>query len=89
MLRLLLTVLTILSRQENELKAIEFTHGMRVLYVPNHACGSQSHPDCEEGTVSSANDKYVFVRFDKQVKKFGWHGTTSQACDTDNLRLIP
>jgi len=31
--------------------------GDRVLYVPNHAEGDRSHPDCEWGTISSFNSK--------------------------------
>lgn len=59
--------------------------GMRVAYVPGHAHGDIAHPDVEHGTVSSTNNKYAFVRFDRQVAKFGWDGTTSQACDAEDL----
>lgn len=58
---------------------------MRVRYVPGHAHGDISHPDCEWGTVSSVNDKYAFVKFDRQVSRLGWEGTTSQSCDPDDL----
>jgi hypothetical protein len=27
----------------------------------------------------------VFVKFDRQLEKFGWDGTTSQACDPKDL----
>lgn len=63
----------------------DFTAGDRVAYVPLHAGGWIEHPDVEYGTVSSTNDVNVFVKFDKQLKKFGWQGTTSQSCDPDSL----
>lgn len=61
---------------------------MRVAYIPGHAFGDINHPDVERGAISSANDKYIFVRFDKTVKKLGWDGTTSQSCQPDDLTLI-
>ncbi len=39
----------------------------------------------EMGVVSSKNDRFVFVKFSKQLQKFGWDGTTSQACDPSDL----
>jgi hypothetical protein len=58
----------------------------RVAYVPTHACGDLGHPDVERGTVSSIGTVgNVFVKFDAQVAKFGWHGTTSQSCDVRDL----
>lgn len=56
-----------------------------MLYVPGVARGDTGHPACERGTVSSTGEKYVFVKFDKQLEKFGWDGTTSQACDPSDL----
>lgn len=65
-----------------------FKPGDRVVYVPGHAFGDCDHPDCEHGTVSSVGRvNNVFVRFDKQVSKFGWDGTTSESCDVDDLRI--
>jgi hypothetical protein len=58
---------------------------MRVAYVPTHAHGDINHQDVERGTVSSTNDKYAFVKFDKQLSKFGWDGTTSQSCKPEDL----
>jgi len=58
---------------------------MRVAYVPTHAHGDITHRDVEHGTVSSLNTKNVFVKFDKQLLKFGWEGTTSQSCDPRDL----
>ena len=57
----------------------------RVIYIPGHAFGDKNHPDCEHGAVSSSNDKVVFVKFDRQLNKFGWNGTTSQACNPEDL----
>lgn len=70
------------------MKPSDFKPQERVRFIPNHAFGDRSHKDCEFGTVSSVNDKYVFVRFDQHVAKFGWDGATSQACATDNLEKL-
>jgi hypothetical protein len=37
------------------------------------------------GTVSSVNQSFVFVRFDKNVGNLGWAGATSQSCDPRDL----
>lgn len=66
-------------------KIEEIRGPQRVAYVPLHANGDLGHPDVERGTVSSKNEHNVFVKFDKQVKKFGWEGTTSQSCDPSDL----
>lgn len=55
----------------------DFSVGDQVTYVPYHAHGKASHPDCERGVVSSKNDLYVFVRFGCS--------TTGQACKPDQL----
>lgn len=51
--------------------------GMRVVY---RDFGRE-----EVGRISSRNDTYAFVRFDEHVRKFGWDGATSQACDPRDL----
>jgi len=56
----------------------EFKPGERVVYVPYHADGDRSHPDCERGVVTSINDHYVFVQFKP--------GAVSQACKPDQLQ---
>lgn len=61
---------------------------MRVAYVPRHANGDPKHPDVELGTVSSVNSKFAFVKFDRQLHKFGWDGTTSQPCDPGGLQSV-
>ena len=63
----------------------EIKSGMRVVYVPTHAFGDLKHPDVEHGTVSSCNEHYAFVKFDKQLNKLGWAGTTSQSCNPEDL----
>lgn len=66
----------------------QFADGIRVRYIPGHARGDFDHEDCEDGAVSSQNGYSVFVRFDKQVAKFGWDGATSQGCNpTDLVKL--
>jgi len=35
----------------------------KVTYIPAHAHGDASHSDCEQGTISSWNDTYVFVNY--------------------------
>ena len=42
----------------------DFKKGQRVRYIPAHAEGDISHPDCNNGVVSSINDKWVFVKYD-------------------------
>lgn len=65
---------------------INLTAGDRVVYVPLHAKGDVNHPDCEHGRISSFGGiGNVFVKFDAQVERLGWDGTTSQSCDACNL----
>jgi len=42
----------------------------------------------EYGRISSKNDHYIFVKFDKTVAKLGWQGTTSQACLPSTLKRL-
>ena len=67
------------------MKLSEISEKMVVAYVPNHANNDYFHKDVEFGTVSNKNDKYVFVKFEKQLKKFSWEGTTSKTCYPNNL----
>lgn len=68
----------------------QFSPRARVAYIPSHANGDVSHADVEHGFVSSLsqNGKTVFVKFDRQLEKFGWDGTTSQGCDPSDLRVL-
>ncbi len=45
----------------------EFKKGQRVRYIPTHAEGDETHPDCQNGIVSSVNDKFVFVKYDNAM----------------------
>jgi hypothetical protein len=65
-----------------------FTKGDKVAYIPAHASGDISHEDVERGEVSSTNHKFVFVKFDNSVKKFGWEGTASQAVLPEDLIIL-
>lgn len=60
----------------------KFEPGDRVIYVPYHAEGDKNHPDCERGTVSSARDGIVFVRF---YDSRGNLAMASQACYPDTV----
>ena len=58
----------------------KFKVGDPVTYVPNHANGDASHPDCERGHVSSIkpdDDKHVWVRFKSQ---------NGERCNIENLK---
>jgi hypothetical protein len=41
----------------------EIHEGMQVLYIPPHAKGERTHPDCQQGIVTSKNTTHVFVRY--------------------------
>jgi len=61
----------------------DFHPGDHVRYIPGHAHGDRHHPDCEDGVVSSTNDRYVFV-------KFSLLALNGQACDSaDLVKLMP
>jgi len=67
----------------------DFKKEDRVRYVPHHANGDQSHPDCETGIVYCVNvGGTVFVKFDKQIQRIGWADAQAQGCDPDSLVLI-
>lgn len=67
------------------MKTTDFKEGDRVIYMPTHALGDSTHEDCETGVVSSTNSSHVFVKFDKALERFGWAGTTAQACRLSSL----
>ena len=60
----------------------DFKEGDAVRYIPMHAHGDRSHPDCENGIVSSSNALYVFVRY---YYKGGGLRETGQATSPDDL----
>ena len=53
--------------------------GSKVTYIPRHAKDDASHPDAEGGTISSWNDKFVFVNYGRTG--------TSQATPPELLRF--
>src|SRR5690349_22814335 len=50
-------------KEENPMTLDEIHEGMRVLYLPPHAHGDRTHPDCQRGIVTSKNPAQVFVRY--------------------------
>ena len=62
--------------------------GNSVAYIPLHACGDINHPDVEYGKISSYNDRFIFVKFDKQLANLGWEETTAQSCLPESLALV-
>src|SRR5262245_4783676 len=40
-------------REEQAMTLDEITEGMRVLYIPHHAEGQRTHPDCVRGVVTA------------------------------------
>lgn len=65
----------------------DFQKGQLVTYIPNHANGDSSHKDCENGVVSSINDKFVFVKYNNKmcVMITGDEPYTAQATPPENL----
>lgn len=65
----------------------EFKKGMRVRYVPSHAYRDFRHKDCQNGVVSSTNEKFVFVKYDNAmgVMVTGDEPYTSQATSAEDL----
>ena len=64
-----------------------FIKGNRVRYIPYHAMGNSDHKDCEDGVVSSTNDKFVFVKYDNAVMDMvtGDEPYTAQATYPEDL----
>jgi len=65
----------------------DFEKGDLVKYIPTHAEGNHKHPDCENGVVSSVNDKFVFVKYDNKmcIMTTGDEPYTAKATDPDDL----
>lgn len=57
-----------------------FAPGDRVKYIPLHAHGDATHPDCEIGEVTHINNAGVFVRFTEPHVRH-W----PQCCDPSSL----
>ena len=41
----------------------EIQEGMPVLYMPRHAQGKRTHPDCQRGIVTGKTATHVLVRY--------------------------
>lgn len=69
------------------MKISDCKKGDRVVYVPCHADGHRSHPDCEHGVVSSVNENWVFVKFDNLQRRMitGDEPYTAKATDAAEL----
>ena len=65
----------------------DFSKGDHVRYVPRHADGDQNHKDCQNGVVSSTNEKWVFVKYDNLMCTMvtGDEPYTAQATDPNDL----
>ena len=37
--------------------------GRKVTYLPDHTNSNAAHEDCEQGVISSWNDRFVFVLY--------------------------
>lgn len=61
----------------------QFREGERVMYVPHHADGNLMHEDCEDGVVTSINERFVFVRYGNDA-----HGQATAATQLAEV-LIP
>jgi hypothetical protein len=66
-----------------------YRKGQRVKYIPQHAHGDASHPDCETGVVSSVSrdGKTIFVKYDRPGRKMltGDEDITAQGTDVWDL----
>ena len=72
------------------MKTSDFKKGMKVRYVPTHANGDTKHKDCENGVVSSVNDKWVFVKYNNLmcIMTTGDEPYTAQATDPTELVIL-
>jgi len=66
----------------------EFEKGQKVTYIPHHAENDENHPDCQDGVVSSTNEKFVFVKYDNGmcIMATGDEPYTAQATRPEDLR---
>lgn len=57
------------SDKETEMKKEDIHIGQRVRYIPTHASGDRTHPDCENGIVRSFNRRgEPFVVYDTPAR---------------------
>ena len=69
------------------MKVEEFKKGDKVRYIPHHADGDSRHEDCENGVVSSTNEKIVFVKYNNAmcIMTTGDEPYTSQTTKPEDL----
>ena len=69
------------------MKTSDFKKGMKVRYVPKHAHGDTKHKHCENGVVSSVNDRWVFIKYDNLMCTMttGEEPYTAAATDPNDL----
>ena len=53
----------IITLMEEKMEKIEFQIGDQIVYIPQHANGDVTNPDCEYGFVTSTTSTTVFCRF--------------------------
>jgi hypothetical protein len=46
----------------------DFEPGDRVRYIPGHAHGDPTHPDCEDGIVRGRSENFYFVVYDNPTR---------------------
>jgi hypothetical protein len=63
-------------------EASDATQGKWVAYM-------QFGKSKETGVISSRNAKFVFVKFDTDLTRFGWKGTTPWACGPKDPIELP
>ncbi len=68
------------------MKKVDVTVQMRVAYIPRFR--DIKYKDVEFGTVSSIGEKYIYVRFDKDIKQLGWERCCGEACFPEDLIKI-
>ena len=78
---------TLINKMRRNMKTSDFKKGDKVKYIPTHANGDRKHKDCENGVVSSTNNKFVFVKYDNAmcIMTTGDEPYTSQATKPEDL----
>jgi hypothetical protein len=72
----------------NYIEQQEFKKFLKVRYIPYHAKDNSSHENCEIGYVSSVNEYYVFVKFERIINNLKTWDITAQACNRQDLKII-
>ena len=77
----------LINKRRFNVKISDFKKGDKVKYIPTHANGDRKHKDCENGVVSSTNDRFVFVKYDNAmcIMTTGDEPYTAQATKPEDL----